>query len=330
MKIKKTFLESQERFSMIKLARIFSVISIFLLIATQAIFAKDKIIAIVNNDIITQGDLDDFVSFTRVQLSQNLKEQEVENKINDLKTNMVDKLIEDRLMIQEARKAIEEAKSKKDPYTVARLEPEENVVKSRIAEIKKRYSSNMGFDNDLAMHGLVQADLEKRIREQMLMVRFIDYKIKSQIRIRPEEVTAFYRGDPKQFLTPATREFEIITLDNQDQAKSFAYSLRKGEKLEALASRYTIKVDVMQATAAELREEIEKVVFNLDLGGISDPVNIGGTYYVFHLLSINPPKEQSLQQAQPQIYTYLFNKKMQEEMQKWLDEIKKKSYIKIY
>ena len=315
----------------IKKTVIFILTFIFCACVMQPLFAKDKIIAVVNKEIITEKDLEDFISFARGQFSQELKPQELESKINSMKTDMLKKLIEDRLIVQEAKKFLEEAKKKKDAYAVVRVEPEEGRVKSRIEDVKKKYGSDTEFQNDLALHGLVQADMEKRIREQMLMLSFIDYKIRMQIIVRPEEVTALYNKNPKEFNTPATREFEVITLENKDQATSFAYSLRKGEKLEKLAGRYPVKVDSMRSNnTGELRKEIEDVVFHLEAGGVSDPVTIKGVYYVFRLLSITPSRQQSLLEAQPEIYAYLFDQKMREEMQKWLDETKKKSYIKIY
>ncbi|MDD5096924.1 MAG: hypothetical protein PHU59_00325, partial [Candidatus Omnitrophica bacterium] len=37
------------------------------------VFAEDKVVAIVNNDAITQKDLDDFSGFIRVQFSREFK-----------------------------------------------------------------------------------------------------------------------------------------------------------------------------------------------------------------------------------------------------------------
>ena len=37
------------------------------------VYAQDKIIAIVNNEVVTQKDLDDFLNFMRMQLSQEVR-----------------------------------------------------------------------------------------------------------------------------------------------------------------------------------------------------------------------------------------------------------------
>ena len=51
---------------------------------SSTLFAQDKILAVVNNEIITQRDLDGFVSFMRMQLSSEYKGQALEDKLNSM------------------------------------------------------------------------------------------------------------------------------------------------------------------------------------------------------------------------------------------------------
>ena len=67
----------------------------------------------------------------------------------------------------------------------------------------------------------------------------------------------------------------------------------------------------------------------LRVGEVSGPVKIEDKYCVFRLNAIIPPKQLSLLESQEKIHEFLFNSKMQEGLTKWLDELKKNSYIKI-
>ncbi len=87
------------------------------------LFAQDKIVAIVNKDIITQKDLNDFINFMRVQLSTQYQGKQLESKIQSMKLDLLDKLIEDRLILQ---------KAKKDNMGI---DPDR--IKAKINEIKK-------------------------------------------------------------------------------------------------------------------------------------------------------------------------------------------------
>ena len=278
-------------------------------------YAQDKIIAIVNNEIITQKDFTDFVNFMKMQLSEQYSGKELETKIQNMKVDLLDKLIDDHLILQEAEKE--------------KIKIDDNRVKARVGEIKKRYRSDVEFENDLMRQGLTQSDVEKKVREQILMYYAVEAKVKSKIRIRPEEITEFYNKNVNEFIIPGMREFQTIALENEDQAKSFLLNLRSGEQLEDLAARYPIKVDKLEAAAGDLKKEIEDAVSKLDIGGISNPIKIGDKYIIFKLENITPSKKLALSEVQDKIKALIFNNKMQEEMTKWLDELRQNSYIKI-
>jgi parvulin-like peptidyl-prolyl isomerase len=291
-------------------------------------YAQDKIVAIVNNDVITQKDLNDFVNFMRMQLSREMNQEEMEKKIESLKLDLLDRLIEDKLILQEAKK--NDSKIEIQPKVTISIKPEESRVKARIAEIKKRYTSESEFQEDLARQGLVQADIETKIREQLLMYNIIEYKIRNTVVVRPDEVTEFYNKNKKEFVSGDERQVEIISLQNQDLAKTFAYSYKAGQKLEDLAVRYPITVDKMSVKQkGELRSDIEDAVFKLGIGEVSDPVKIDDKYYVFKLDNIIPSRQLGLSEVQDKIHALLFERKMQEKLTNWLDELKGKSYIKI-
>lgn len=300
--------------------RIFKVIFLLLSIQLTAYnlqaYAQDKIIAVVNNEVITQKDLNDFINFMGMQLSREYKGRDLENKIESMKKDLLDKLIEDRIILQE---------SKKNNIAV-----DESRIKARINEIKKRYGTDQEFQNDLGRQGMSQADLEKKIREQFLMYNIIEQKIRSKIIVRPDEVTSFYNENKKELVTPEEKQLDAITLENLDQATSFSYNLKRGERLEDLAMRYPITINKLNYNeGVELRKEIESTVKNLAITEVSDPVKLDDKYCVFRLNTIIPPKQLSLSEAQEKIHEFLFNSKMQEELAKWLDELKSKSYIKI-
>jgi len=281
-------------------------------------FAEDKIVAIVDNDVITQKDLDDFINFTRIQLRQQYSGQQLESKIQSMKLDLIQRLIEDRLILQEAKRL--------------GIIVDESRIIAKIDEIRSSYRSDIVYQNALRQQGLVQADLEKRIREQFLMFNVIEYKIRSKITVNPSEVTDFFNSNRQELQIPQQRELEVINIGEEgDKAREIYNSLKKGVRLEDIAQRYALLIDKMNALQrGQFRKEIEDVIYGLEPEGFSPPVKIDRAYYIFKLLKIIPPREQNLTEAQDRIYTYLFNKKMEEEMNRWLEELKKNSYIKIF
>jgi parvulin-like peptidyl-prolyl isomerase len=279
------------------------------------LFAQDKIVAIVNKDVITQKDFNDLLNFMCVQLSTEYKGKQLETKIQSMKLDLLDKLIEDRLILQEAKKN--------------NIKIDQGRVKARIEEIKKHYESDREFQDALAKQGLVQADIESKIKEQLLMYTIIDAKIRNKIIVNPGEVTDFYQENREKFKLPEEREFESITIDNENLAPQVYDSLRKGEDFQGVVERYSLAVNKFNTQGEQLRKDIEEKIFKLQIGEISTPIKIEDSYYIFKLNNIIPCRQQNLSEAQDNIYIFLFNKKMEEGLAKWLDELKKHAYIKI-
>ena len=280
------------------------------------LFAQDKIIAIVNKDIITQKDLNDFINFMRVQLSTQYQGEQLESKIQSMKLDLLDKLIEHRLVLQEA---------KKDNI---RLDPDR--IKARVNEIKKHYGSDSEFQNAIAKQGLVQADVEEKIREQVLMYAVIDREIRNKIIIKPVEVTDFYQENIKKFISPEQREFESVTVDNESLANEVFDKLKSGQNFQEVANKYSLTINKLNCdSGGQLRKDIEEALFKMNIGQISAPVKIEDSYYIFKLNNIIPPRQQNLSEVQDDIQAMLFNNRMQEALTKWLDELKGRSYIKI-
>jgi parvulin-like peptidyl-prolyl isomerase len=288
----------------------------YLLSTNCCLYAQDKIIAVVNSEVITQKDLADFLNFIRLQYSRQLQGKALEEKLNSMKKDLLQRLIEDRLIIQQA---------KLDKLTI-----DESRVKSKIDEVKKRYTSENDFEVDLAKQGLVRADLEKKIREQMLMYNLVEQKVRSKVVIRPDEITSFYAQNSGQLLKPQERLLTLVISQDESIAKTLSYQLRLGAKIDDLAGKFVFNTDKLSVSAGqELRPEIQDTVFKLGVGEVSDPVKIDGQYFIFKLDNIIPSQQLTLTQAQEKIQAYLYEKKLQEGLAKWLDELKKQSYIKI-
>lgn len=272
--------------------------------------------AVVNNDIITQKDLNDFFNFMHIQLSAQYQGKELESKIQSMKLDLLDRLIEEKLILQEAKKSD--------------VKIDENLIKQKIAEIKKRYPSDSQFQAELAKQGLNQADLENRIREQFLTLNFIENKIKRKVVVSPYEVTQYYEKNTSDFITPQEREFESVALDDGEKAGRFYAKLKAGQDLSGLAKECGLVVNKLCVGSNEhLRPEIHDLIFkSLKPQDFSEPVKIDEQYYIFRLVNIIESKKQPLNEVQETIYQLLQEKKTEVEMNNWLAQLKQKSYIK--
>ncbi|MFH1640735.1 MAG: SurA N-terminal domain-containing protein, partial [Candidatus Omnitrophota bacterium] len=191
------------------------------------LYAQDKIVAIVNNDIVTQKDLNNFLNFSRLQFADKYNPEELEDKLKSIEPDLLNKLIDDRLILQEAKKE--------------KISVDQNRVKARITDIRKLYGSDREFQNALLAQGLVQADIETKIKEQMLIFAVIDTKVKRRIIINPSEVTDYYENNKKDFILPEQREFDSLGSDNENKAREISQKLKSGGELEELAKKNSLE-----------------------------------------------------------------------------------------
>jgi peptidyl-prolyl cis-trans isomerase SurA len=251
-----------------------------------------------------------------MQLRAQYQGKELESKVQSMKLDLLNRLIEDRIILREAK--------------ASNIQVDESRIKERVNELKKRYSSDMDFQRSLSQQGLTQADIETKIREQFLTYGVIDAKVKSKVVVNPREVTEFYEQNTAKFYTSEGRQLEVIVVDKEDFANQVYKDLKSGSDFNDTAAKFALSVDKINASKdGELNREIEAVVFNLKPSEISRPIKIGDTFYIFKFDNIIPPRQQSLLEVQDKIYTFIFEQKMQEALGTWLNELKKQAYIKI-
>ena len=278
--------------------------------------AQDKVVAVVNDEIITQKDLDGFISFMRVQLAREYSAVKLEQKIDSMKQDLLERLIEDRLILQEARKG--------------NINIDKSRIKGKVAELKKAHDTEGEFQSFLSQQGVTEADLEQKLKDQMMTYEIIEAKIKNKIAIKPSDITDYYNNNLDQFVVAEQREFVSIVVEDKDLADKVSQSLKSGKAVDAAAAELEVKVNTFTAKkGGELKKEIEDVVFAMNVDDVSDGVKIDNAFYVFKLIKIIPGYKQQLIEAQAGINRLLFDKKLQENMVDWLNELKKKAYIKI-
>jgi len=265
----------------------------------------DKIVAIVNEDIITQSELEDFVRFTELNAEVAVTAQEA-----------LERLIEDKLILQQA---------KKEGIRVV-----QRALEERIKEIKKRYPSEEAFRMSLIQHNLTQSDIENRIREQMLIAGFIETKFKSRIHISPGEITQFYKDHKDEISQPERRRVSALIMEDNATLQKVLDELKEGRDFQEIGKDPDVKfVDLGLVKKGELKKEFDSVVFERDSEGIASYIEGNGGYYVFNISEIIPERHLSLEEAQLRIKEIIRRKKLNQMIDDWLTEVKKNSYIVI-
>lgn len=287
-----------------------------LLLFAFSAFAQDGVKAIVNNEVVTKDDLESFINFMRIQMAELYSTEEVNQRINQMLPDLLERLIEDRLILQAASKE--------------NIIIEPTRIRARIDEIKKNYSSDADFENALASQGLVLADLQIKLKEQLLMFEIINRKIRSKVKVNPQEVTDYYLVHAQDFIEPEQLRVVYLSIKDPPLIERIKKDSSSKPDLDKIAGNYSLEiVNLGWVTRSQLKPEIANAVLNLKAGESSELLNQDDNFYIFKVEESKPETKLSLSEVQGKIYNLIFEKRMQESLVEWLNELKSKAYIVI-
>lgn len=151
-----------------------------------------KTIAIVNNDPIFYSELEkESEPFVQRYKATAPSEDQTPDKIKELKREVLDRMIEEKLLLQEAeKKRVRVTKTEiergiaqfKEPFSM-----DQDGKPRKLSQIEK------AFQAQLSKEGLTQAQFNKRVEEQIMKVRLIEMEVKAKVEMPEEkEVKAFF------------------------------------------------------------------------------------------------------------------------------------------
>ncbi len=334
-------MNSRSRFSIAFFVLLLSIGSPFL----QKVFAEgSRIVAVVNDEVITQADVDRAVGPVYLQMQATLSPEELVAKSKDLRAQVLQQLIEERLMLQEAKnpKPVEFGKGKIG--TPSAITASDQEVDRAIADVSSRFDSPEAFSDALAQQGLKVQDLKDRYKEQIAIHKLIDRDVRYKITLSPTEVTAYYQNHMKEFEALMAVQVAAIMIRpsedlSMDAAKELADDLRKriqgGADFYEIARRYSDGPNAKMGGRVGFLEkgkslkEIDKVLFTLKEGEISPVIKTSTGFNIFRVEAIRPAHQAALEDVKDKVQDKLMQEKGATRYKEWIEKLKQDAYISV-
>ncbi|MFH1655902.1 MAG: SurA N-terminal domain-containing protein [Candidatus Omnitrophota bacterium] len=283
---------------------------------------EDKLVAIVNDEIITESDVKDFLNTIYLQLSSQYEGEKLKEEMAKIEDEVVDRLIEDKLIVQRGKELGAEIKN--------------SAIETRYQSIKEQFPSDEEFDLYLKMKGLTPADLRAKISEQILMREIVEYEVQSKVFVHPQEVTDYYNAHLEEFTDVEKLDLDSIFIrkENSDQeafekVQKILKLLNENAEFSDLRERFSDAPPLGIVRKGALNEEIEKVVFALKIKEVSAPIETNIGFYLVKLKDRVINKNIPLEEIKDQISQFLQELKFQEKFIEWIDKLKNEAYILI-
>ncbi|MBI3333719.1 MAG: peptidylprolyl isomerase [Candidatus Omnitrophica bacterium] len=303
-----------------------------------------KIVAVVNDEVITQADLDRAFLPVYLQFQATSKPDELAERLPELKRQVLAQLVEERLMLQEAKKPRPVEVSKGKIGTPPAIEVSEAEVAEMAAQASGRFPSPQEFNEALTEQGLTLEDLKVRFREQITIQKLVDREIRSHITISPAEVTAYYNAHANEFQTAAAVQAAVILIKpksplEEAQAQQLAQEIHRqlagGADFYELAKRYSDGPNAKMGgrigflEKGKVLKEIGDTLFDLKAGEVSPVIKTAAGYHLFRVESVRPAHQASLEEVQGRIQDRLFREKVSGRYREWIDKLKASAYLSV-
>lgn len=320
----------------------FSLFSLILLcIVTTSIHAQvlDRVVAIVNDDIITLSELEEEGKEFLAQVRQSNDGNDVEENLAQAREQVLSNLINQRLINQEAVKA-----------NVGLTE--QDLEQNYAANLSKMGTSREEFVQQLEKSGIREDKYKESLRNKLLRDKLIHYEVRSKIIVTEEMTSQYYQNEYTSEI--ADGGYYILQMGftwkekadlESDQAKASALKRAEAardlilsgadfgniarEKSELPSAADGGDLGVFQED--EMADTMKNAILPLQVGETSEIIETAESYQFFKLLSTQ--KGDIIQQVpyesvKEEIRKKLFEKKFSKEYTEWVLKIKDGAYIK--
>lgn len=292
-------------------------------IAADTIRTADRIVAVVDNAVITQRELNQAMAFNRTREGAGLPEAEQQRQA-------LAQLINQSLLVQLA---------KRNNLSVSDAEVQAAIAQAAAAARQ----TPAQFQAAQARLGIDEQGLRRQIHDGLLADKIRQGTQIREGRVSDEEVSAIIAQNPNAPLPEAAPKPQyraqhiLITGHNQTAqrlALQIAQDARSGHDFGQLARQYSQDSsaasggDLGWVTEGETVPEFERALQTLALGEISRPIQ---TQYGYHIIRLNEKRTPSTREHRIRegVRQTVSEQKTQAAMQQLLQQLHQSSYIVI-
>jgi peptidyl-prolyl cis-trans isomerase SurA len=295
----------------------------------------EEIVAKVNGEIITRGELEKQRAVIQAQLEkQGLTGAALGQAVNKAAADALRDQIDQLLLVQKG----------KDLNINVDAE-----VNRRVADIQK----TSGLADADKFHDWVREqtgesfeDLKLAFKNQLLTQRVVGEEVYRNVSIPKAEMQKYYDDHKAEFVrkeTVSLREILISTGDNtpakvaaaEKKAKDLVDRARKNEKFADLARQYsdaeTAKEDGMLGTftKGQLNPTIEALVFSQKKGFVTDAVKIAAGFEIMKVEERTAEGQASFDEVQTEINGRLSEPRVQPKLRELLTKLRTTAFLQI-
>lgn len=250
-----------------------------------AVSTSDRIVAVVNQGVITLRELDNRMQSVR----RNLALQKITPPSDDvLRSQVLDRMILDMVQAQYAQQA--------------GIRVDDADLEKAIAQIAEQNKMTLPqFRDRLAKEGMSFSAFRDDVRQEMLIARIRDREVNSKIVVSDAEVTDLMKNQSgrinseyelAQVLIPlAENASPEQTEKTRQKVETVLRDIANGVSFSSLAAKYSSSTDAMKGgylgwrPGASLPPNFARMLDSLAIGAVTEPIRTPAGVHIFKLLN---------------------------------------------
>ena len=291
----------------------------------------DRIVAQVNDDIITMSELNRETAAFRKDLESKYAGQQLEQMIQKAEQQALDNLINEKLMYQ---KGVE----------LGFNADVDTKVSSEIQRLVKElnFKDTEELEKYFEQAGRSLRDYREDVKKQVIIHDLIYAFVDSRITLLTTEIEKYYKEHQAEFSTPeeVTLSEILITGDgNTEAAEARANEiygrLQKGESFTDLATQYSQGSTANKGGGigtyllSKLNADAVKAIAGLKEGDVSKPQKIREGIIIYRVDTRNLTAAIPLEQVRTEIRNRIYSKKRGPELERYITQLREDAYINI-
>jgi len=321
---------------MIRALKRLSFVILLMSLWLEPLFAAEvcnRVVAVVNNDVITLYELNNRIKEMTGEAPEELM-QKNQAMFRDAQQKILGLLIDEKI----AQAKIKELK----------IRVSEKQVDNYLEKLKR---DNQWTQEDLVAglqkEGLSYEKYRERVKNDIERAQLIEYEVRSKIIIRDEAIQKYYEehkgtfGAAEKvqlagiFLTRKNLKSEEEMRELYRKAQDISAKLKAGADFSQMAATYSEGPgakqggDLGQFTVDHLEAGLKSVVEALPEGGTSDPIVRPNGIQIIKVVKKQTGKIRSLEEMREAIYGILYQEEVNRRYQNWIKELRDSAYTQI-
>lgn len=285
----------------------------------------DRIIAIINENIITLSELNAAATLESERIGADARKDR--DGAARFKALVLENLVTQKLVKQASDKA--------------GIDVSDREIDNAVAEVMKN-NNNMGKEElylGLAQSGLTLKEYREQLKEQIRQAKFMNKEFRSRVLVPDEDVADYYRQNPAEFSTGVSYRVKMIFLSSKDKKMQAVRlqvvneGLRDKTDFDELARDYSDSPsaatggDIGYIRAGELEKGLETAVLTLKPGDVAEPIAKEDGIYILKLVDVKRGGLKTYDEVKDAVRERLAVRIMEQRFNFWLREVKRYAHV---